>query len=246
MIGTQQAENAAAMLLLMGGKSSRMGADKAQLLFDAQPFWKKIAQELSLCGKVYLSVDQSRDSAALEGYPYLRDQIPDIGVMGGLYTAFRTVPEELLFVCACDMPFMDHRFVRWMLNRWEAEVRKGARWDGIVICGDDGRAYPTAALYHRRIQQKLEECVQNRLLRMNTFVREETNMLLLPMQEVTAFRTCFQNINTPDDYRQMAAGGAFGTAPSKEESSSLCNGTCGTSIAQAEPKRNNKSNRRFV
>ena len=215
MIGTRQAENAAAMLLLMGGKSSRMGADKAQLLFDAQPFWKKIAEELSLCGKVYLSVDQARDSAALEGYPYLRDEIPGIGVMGGLYTAFRAVPEELIFVCACDMPFMDHRFVRWMLNRWEEEAQKGARWDGIVIYEENGRTCPTAALYHRRIQHQLEKCVQKRLLRMNTFVREETNMLLLPMQEVLSFHRCFLNINTPDEYRQLVAGGAFDSEPSK-------------------------------
>ena len=215
MIGTRQAENAAAMLLLMGGKSSRMRADKAQLLFDAQPFWKKIAEELSLCGKVYLSVDQARDSAALEGYPYLRDEIPGIGVMGGLYTAFRAVPEELIFVCACDMPFMDHRFVRWMLNRWEEEAQKGARWDGIVIYEENGRTCPTAALYHRHIQQKLEKCVQKRLLRMNTFVREETNMLLLPMQEVLSFHRCFLNINTPDEYRQLVAGGAFDSEPSK-------------------------------
>ena len=39
----------AAMLLLMGGKSSRMGQDKAQLLLNGQPFWKRIAQELSAC-----------------------------------------------------------------------------------------------------------------------------------------------------------------------------------------------------
>lgn len=215
MIMPQQGKNAAAMLLLMGGKSSRMGADKAQLLFDAQPFWKKIAEELSLCGKVYLSVDQARDSAALEGYPYLRDEIPGIGVMGGLYTAFRAVPEELIFVCACDMPFMDHRFVRWMLNRWEEEAQKGARWDGIVIYEENGRTCPTAALYHRRIQHQLEKCVQKRLLRMNTFVREETNMLLLPMQEVLSFHRCFLNINTPDEYRQLVAGGAFDSEPSK-------------------------------
>ena len=49
----------AAMLLLMGGKSSRMGQDKAQLLLGGQPFWKKIAQELSACGRVYLSVNQT-------------------------------------------------------------------------------------------------------------------------------------------------------------------------------------------
>ena len=192
----------AAMLLLMGGKSSRMGQDKAQLLLGGQPFWKKIAQELSACGRLYLSVSQTCDEKALEGYPIIRDVVPDCGVMGGLYSAFQAIEEDLLFACACDMPFVNRRFIRWMLNRWEEEVQKGRQWDGIVVCGDDGKTHATAALYHRRLQGKLEEQVRQRRLRMHTFVREEANILLLPMEEVTSFSRCFQNINTPEDYRR--------------------------------------------
>ena len=192
----------AAMLLLMGGKSSRMGQDKAQLLLGGQPFWKRIAQELSACGRVYLSVSQTRDEKALEGYPIIRDVVPDCGVMGGLYSAFQAIEEDLLFACACDMPFLNRRFIRWMLNRWEEEVQKGRQWDGIVVCGDDGKTYITAALYHRRLQGKLEENVRKKRLRMHTFVREEANLLLLPMEEVASFSRCFQNINTPEDYRR--------------------------------------------
>ena len=192
----------AAMLLLMGGKSSRMGQDKAQLLLGGQPIWKKIAQELSACGRLYLSVSQTCDEKALEGYPIIRDVVPDCGVMGGLYSAFQAIEEDLLFACACDMPFVNRRFIRWMLNRWEEEVQKGHQWDGIVVCGDDGKTHATAALYHRRLQGKLEEQVRQRRLRMHTFVREEANILLLPMEEVTSFSRCFQNINTPEDYRR--------------------------------------------
>ena len=192
----------AAMLLLMGGKSSRMGQDKAQLLLGGQPFWKKIAQELSACGRLYLSVSQTCDEKALEGYPIIRDVVPDCGVMGGLYSAFQAIEEDLLFACACDMPFVNRRFIRWMLNRWEEEGQKGRQWDGIVVCGDDGKTHATAALYHRRLQGKLEEQVRQRRLRMHTFVREEANILLLPMEEVTSFSRCFQNINTPEDYRR--------------------------------------------
>ena len=192
----------AAMLLLMGGKSSRMGQDKAQLLLGGQPIWKKIAQELSACGRLYLSVSQTCDEKALEGYPIIRDVVPDCGVMGGLYSAFQAIEEDLLFACACDMPFVNRQFVQWMLNRWEEEGRKGRQWDGIVVCGDDGKAHTTAALYHRRLQGKLEEQVRQRRLRMHTFVREEANILLLPMGEVTSFSRCFQNINTPEDYRR--------------------------------------------
>ena len=192
----------AAMLLLMGGKSSRMGQDKAQLLLGGQPIWKKIAQELSACGRLYLSVSQTCDEKALEGYPIIRDVVPDCGVMGGLYSAFQAIEEDLLFACACDMPFVNRRFVQWMLNRWEEEVQKGRQWDGIVVCGDDGKTHATAALYHRRLQGKLEENVRKKRLRMHTFVREEANILLLPMEEVTSFSRCFQNINTPEDYRR--------------------------------------------
>ena len=192
----------AAMLLLMGGKSSRMGQDKAQLLLGGQTFWKRIAQELSACGRVYLSVSQTCDEKALEGYPIIRDVVPDCGVMGGLYSAFQAIEEDLLFACACDMPFVNRRFIRWMLNRWEEEVQKGRQWDGIVVCGDDGKTHATAALYHRRLQGKLEENVRKKRLRMHTFVREEANLLLLPMEEVASFSRCFQNINTPEDYRR--------------------------------------------
>ena len=192
----------AAMLLLMGGKSSRMGQDKAQLLLGGQPIWKKIAQELSACGRLYLSVSQTCDEKALEGYPMIRDVVPDCGVMGGLYSAFQAIEEDLLFACACDMPFVNRRFIRWMLNRWEEEVQKGRQWDGIVVCGDDGKTHTTAALYHRRLQGKLEENVRKKRLRMHTFVREEANLLLLPMEEVASFSRCFQNINTPEDYRR--------------------------------------------
>lgn len=194
--------SAPAMLLLMGGKSRRMGQDKAWLLFEGRPFWERISGELSACGKVYLSVGKP-----LEGMPYpcIPDEILGGGVMGGLYSAFRAVPENLIFVCACDMPFMDAGFVRWLLDRWNAEEQKGNHWDGIVLCGEDGRAYPTAALYHRSLLPLLEKNLRENRLRMNTFVREEARMLLLPLAEAGGFSRCLRNINTPEEYRQLVA-----------------------------------------
>lgn len=198
-------ESSPAMLLLMGGKSRRMGQDKAQLLFGGQPFWKKIAAELAACGRVYLSVRKSREDMP---FPCIPDEILGGGVMGGLYSAFRAVPEDLIFVCACDMPFMEADFVRWMLDRWNAEEQRGTCWDGIVVCGEEGRTYTTAALFHRRIQPLLEKNVRENRLRMNTFVREEANMLLLPLEEIQQFASCLRNINTPEEYIQLVGSAA--------------------------------------
>ena len=195
-------EKAPAMLLLMGGKSSRMGLDKARLRIGNQLFWEKIAAELSACGRVYLSVGNPGDADGTGMYPCIVDEVPGCGVIGGLYSAFRSLEEELIFACACDMPFMDARFVRWLLERWEEEAGKGACWDGIVVYGEDGRTYSTAALYHRRILPQLEENIRRSHLRMHTLVREESRMLLIPMEQVQAYAHCFRNINTPEEYRQ--------------------------------------------
>ena len=49
-------QNDIAMLLLMGGKSSRMGTSKAVLTYEGIPFWRRIATEMEECGPLYLSV----------------------------------------------------------------------------------------------------------------------------------------------------------------------------------------------
>lgn len=198
-------EKTAAMLILMGGKSTRMGTDKAQLLFNGQPFWEKIAQELSDQGNVYLSVSQTRDTEHQKMYSCIRDEVPGAGVMGALFSAFHAIPEDLIFICACDMPFMNRYFVQWLIKRWYAEENNGKIWDGIAVCEENGRVYTSAALYHRRIFAQLEKNIRQNHLRMHTMVREEANMLLIPSCEVQEYISCFRNINTPEEYVNYVA-----------------------------------------
>ena len=196
----------AAMLILMGGKSTRMGTDKAQLLFDGQPFWEKIAKELSACGNVYISVSETRDTQPMKNYPCVRDLVPGAGIMGALHAAFHSIPEDLIFACACDMPFINHRMVEYLLNRWNAEAQKGNLLDGVAICDGNGRVYVSAALYHRRIFGQLCQNIHQNRLRMQSLVRDEANVLLIPMGEIQEFKSCLQNINTPEDYARLAVG----------------------------------------
>ena len=209
-----QSEKSAAMLILMGGRSTRMGTDKAQLLFEGQPFWRKIAGELSDCGEVYLSVSQTRDTQHLNQYACIRDLVPGAGVMGALYSAFHSIPEDLIFICACDMPYMNRSFVQWLLKRWHAEEKNGKLWDGIAVCEENGRIYTSAALYHRRICTQIDNNIRQNHLRMHTMVRDEANMLLVPSREVQEFISCFRNINTPEEYVQFVVHSAAAAAGS--------------------------------
>ena len=198
-----ESETSAAMLILMGGKSTRMGPDKAQLLFNGQPFWEKIAEELSEQGKVYLSVSQTRDTQHLKKYSCIRDIVPGAGVRGALYSAFHIIPEDLVFICACDMPYMNRYCVQWLLKRWDAEEKNGNVWDGIAVCEENGRVYTSAALYHRRLVAQLDKNIRQNHLRMHTMVRDEAKILMIPSHEVKEFLSCFRNINTPEEYANL-------------------------------------------
>ncbi len=91
-------------LILMGGRSLRMGKDKAFVQYKGLSLLKKAINNLSeVCKEVYLSVNQEQYKILHEQYACIQDNYPDKGPMGGILTALEAVNSDLL-VTAVDMP----------------------------------------------------------------------------------------------------------------------------------------------
>ena len=91
-------------LLLIGGKSKRMGRDKGKIAY------KGISQRLygyalleAICGKAHFSCNPTQ-AEELKDFPCIIDQYPGQGPLGGILTAFEQNPQTSFFVLACDMP----------------------------------------------------------------------------------------------------------------------------------------------
>ena len=97
-------------LVLAGGKSSRMGKDKALLTYHTQNQLIHTAKMLEKqCEQVYISCRTGQQAAYRKyGFPLIVDSYPDIGPLGGLLSAQRLFPDASWLVAACDLPFMDH------------------------------------------------------------------------------------------------------------------------------------------
>ena len=91
-------------LLLIGGKSKRMGRDKGKLAY------KGISQRLygyalleAVCGKAHFSCNQ-KQAEELKDFSCIIDQYPGQGPLGGILSAFEQRPQTSFLVLACDMP----------------------------------------------------------------------------------------------------------------------------------------------
>ena len=211
-----QKQNDIAMLLLMGGKSSRMGTSKAVLTYEGVPFWRKIGTEMAACGPLYLSVariprsdeDPSEVSpwgaevwTQLQEHRLIEDVVEAVGPMGGILSAMEQITEDSFFVCACDMPFMSRRYIQTLLAVWR-QINESEEWDALMVLGADGRIYTTTGIYHKRLLPQFRQRIADGNYRMMALLREN-RVYYLDEESLGEARKALENVNTMEDYKKL-------------------------------------------
>ena len=90
-------------IILCGGKSTRMGKDKAGLLIGKKTFLQQIEEHVSGADEVLLSVKDRRDYPEIEAR-HIEDLEQDKGPLMGLCSALKECSHERVWVISCDMP----------------------------------------------------------------------------------------------------------------------------------------------
>src|SRR5437588_11783860 len=89
--------------VLSGGRSSRMGRDKALLPYRSRTLVQHVADEVQrVTGNVSLIGDAAR--YAHFGYPVYPDCVPECGPLGGIYTALNRSEADWSIIVSCDLP----------------------------------------------------------------------------------------------------------------------------------------------
>ena len=135
-------------VLLRGGKSRRMGQDKALLPWGDSTFLKTVAGQMDFLDEKYLSVaanDISSADGLSEDWIRLPDLFPDRGPLGGIYTALVSCRAQWALVASCDIPAVERRLFTMLLENRTEEA------DIIYLLTPDGRMHMTCALYRKTI-----------------------------------------------------------------------------------------------
>jgi molybdopterin-guanine dinucleotide biosynthesis protein A len=101
-------------LVLAGGRSRRMGRDKAALEYHGEPHVRRTAALLSqVCERVFVSrrADQANETL-FEGYETIPDAFDMGGPLNGILSALSAHPGAAFLVAACDLPFLSEEALR--------------------------------------------------------------------------------------------------------------------------------------
>ena len=175
--------------VLTGGRSSRMGRDKALLPFRGGTLAQRVARAVAeAAGSATLVGEPDRYQGL--GFPVISDLYPGEGPLGGIITVLRHTPADWNMVTACDMPAISAELLRPLL---ETAERSDA--DALVPVGPSGRLEPLCAVYHRRIAAELEGEFSAGVRKVAAAL-DRVRAIRFPVLEVS----CFQNVNTPEEW----------------------------------------------
>ena len=183
-------------VVLTGGKSSRMGRDKATLEIAGERLLDRQLRLLSAAGCQERLVSVARPDAALHlpspGLRAIGDRFPEAGPLAGLERSLAVAEHELLLALAVDLPAMTAEFLRTLLAR----TTPGC---GVVpVIGD--RFEPLAAVYPRPAHAEAERRLTSGELALQPFVRAGLAAgWLRPYPVNEAEERLFTNWNRPED-----------------------------------------------
>lgn len=184
-------------LLLAGGKSTRMGQDKALLAYHQAPQLVHGANLLAVvCQAVFLSRSPGQKTAHQPSpCPIIWDRHLNIGPMGGLLSAMEAHPHVAWLVLACDMPLMNATTLKQL-----AEARDLTRHATVFYHPHTHRAEPLCALYEPSLHPFLEAQRQQEQYGLQNLLAHIEHRPLYPRDVAT-----LQNCNDREAFRQARA-----------------------------------------
>ena len=198
-------------MVLAGGKSSRLGHDKARIVFSGASLLARSVDLLKRhCDKVHI-VGRLADDHGLD-VPSFLDDIPGRGPAEGIATILRRLDRPCL-VLSCDLPLMDDRTLRRLKAGWREKPETALMTT--FQQEDTGYIEALVAVYEPEALPLLEQAFSRGLHQLNRILAEPVrHHIPYPRSEATPFF----NVNHPADLSMLrhlengALGGWAGEA----------------------------------
>lgn len=172
--------------ILAGGRSSRMGRDKALLDFGGVPLVRRILDRLG--GSALISANDER--LATFG-TVVRDVLPERCPLAGIHALLRASPAERMFICACDMPHV---------SRALADHLHSFEGDFVLPVSPEGDE-PLHAVYSKSCLPAIERRAGEGRWKVTDFADlvRTTRIPIDPRDWLVDGRSPFSNVNSPAD-----------------------------------------------
>lgn len=184
----------AAAVILVGGKSSRMGRAKALLPFDNEPLIAHVVRRLkSWFPEIIVVAAPDQELPELSAV-LVRDEIAYQGPVSGIYHGLKAATKDVCFVTSCDAPFLNFELIDHLLEQI-------SDYDVVVPFWQE-RFQPLHAIYRTSVVPLLKEQLERGELR-PIFLYDKVRTRKIQEAEIRRLDPeglSFLNMNSPADY----------------------------------------------
>lgn len=185
-----------AAFVLAGGRSARMGADKAFLQLNGRTLLQRALELAGTVARDVRVVGSREKFAALA--PVVEDVYGERGPLGGIHAALSATGSEFNLILAVDLPFVQERFLAWLAE--QAQTASAV----VTVPRAGGRLQPLCGIYRREFGEIAERALAAGRNKIDTLFRE-TKVRIIEEDELAHFAfpaTMFDNLNTPQEWEQ--------------------------------------------
>lgn len=188
-------------LILAGGRSKRLGRDKALLPWPSESSETTLLHHVhgvlaSVCDDVIVVGNR----ADLPGFNVASDVASVGSSLTGLVSGLQAARTPLVLAVACDMPFLNGRLLRALMGLATEE------WDAVApLIRHEPETLHT--VYHKRCLPIAAQMLQAGDLKLARLL-ERLRVRRMSLDEIRRFDphfTSFSNINTPEELAQARA-----------------------------------------
>ena len=201
-------------VILAGGKSRRMGANKALLALGEDSLIGHVIRRTRLVTDELLLITNTPDEYAHLDMRMHADIVPNTGALGGVYTGLMSASHETVLCVACDSPFLEPKLLTYLVSvLGEYDAVMPYTYNGMRVRNpsdpDETRItlQTLCAAYSKRCLPIIESMLQESELRVHALQERANIKCIAPevWQKFDPEGMSFFNINTPEDLDRASA-----------------------------------------
>src|SRR5579864_6382569 len=187
------------VFILAGGKSTRMGTDKAFVTLNGRTL---LSRALELARSVAPDVRIVGDASKFARFaPVVEDLFPECGPLGGIHAALRSSQTDLNLMFAVDVPFVSAEFLQYLISRARSSV--GAT---VTVVRASGGWQPLCAVYRRDFADAAEEALAAGRYKIDPLFAAQRTLVIEEdeLRSVGFSPSMFRNLNTPEELAEAS------------------------------------------
>ncbi len=181
-------------IILCGGKSCRFGQDKGLCTLAGKPMIEYPLQALkSICDDIIISSNDPRYDNI--GYKVIKDDVKNIGPLGGIFSALQESKTQDNIIVSCDMPFVNDRLLNYIMENKNNHL-VAAAFEGQFV-------EPLCSYYNKEVLPIIEQLIEEKQFKLRILLEKANYKKIIIDEKLNFYKNhLFLNINTRSEYER--------------------------------------------